>query len=128
MLGVSLLLGAGMLAGVLAVYGWALATGRTDGETRAAAFAAIVFANVALLFVTRSGTRTALETLREPNRALWGIVAGALGALLAALYFPPAADIFRFAPLGAAELALAGAAGTASVAWYELRKLSRRRR
>ena len=126
MLGVSLLLGTGMLAAVLGVYGWALSTGRSDGETRAAAFAAIVCANVALLFVTRSRSRTALETLREPNRALWGIAAGALAALLAALYFPPAAEIFRFSPLGAAELALAAAAGAASVAWYELRKLVRR--
>jgi len=126
MLGVSLLLGAGMLAAVLGVYGWALSTGRSDGETRAAAFAAIVCANVALLFVTRSRSRTALETLREPNRALWGIAAGALAALLAALYFPPAAEIFRFAPLGTAELALAAAAGAASVAWYELRKVVRR--
>jgi Ca2+-transporting ATPase len=126
MLGVSLLLGAGMLAGVLAVYWWAHSTGRPDGKTRAAAFAAVVFANVALLFVTRSGTRTALETLREPNRALWGIVTAALAALLAALYFPPMAEIFRFSPLGAAELALAAAAGAASVAWYELRKLARR--
>ena len=126
MLGVSLLLGAGMLAAVLGVYGWALSTGRSDGETRAAAFAAIVCAYVARLFVTRSRSRTALETLREPNRALWGIAAGALAALLAALYFPPAAEIFRFSPLGAAELALAAAAGAASVAWYELRKLVRR--
>jgi len=126
MLGVSLLLGAGMLAAVLGVYWWALSAGRSDGETRAMAFAAIVCANVALLFVTRSRSRTALETLREPNRALWGIAAGALAALLAALYFPPAAEIFRFAPLGTAELALAAAAGAASVAWYELRKVVRR--
>ncbi len=126
MLGVSLLLGAGMLAGVLAVYWWSYSTGRAEGETRAAAFATIVCANVALLFVTRSGTRTALETLREPNAALWGIVAGALAALLAALYFPPAAAMFRFEPLGAPALALAAGAGIASVAWYELRKLARR--
>jgi Ca2+-transporting ATPase len=126
MLGVSLALGAGMLAAVLGVYWWALATARSDGETRAAAFAAIVFANVALLFVTRSRSRTALETLREPNAALWWIVAGALAALAAALYFPPAAGIFRFEPLGAAELALAAGAGVASVAWYELRKVRTR--
>jgi len=128
MLGVSLLLGAGMLAAVLGVYWWALATGRSDGETRAAAFAAIVFANVALLFVTRSRSRTALETLREPNRALWGIAAGALAALLAALYFPPAAAIFRFEPLGGPALALAAGAGIASVGWYELRKRARQPR
>jgi Ca2+-transporting ATPase len=127
MLGVSLLLGTGMLAAVLGVYWWALASGRSDGETRAAAFAAIVVANVALLFVTRSRSRTVLETLREPNAALWGIAAGALAALLAALYFPPAAAIFRFEPLGGAALALAAGAGAASVAWYEVRKLASRR-
>jgi Ca2+-transporting ATPase len=127
MLGVSLMLGAGMLAAVLGVYWLALASGRSDGETRAAAFAAIVFANVALLFVTRSRERTALQTLREPNAALWWIVAAALAALALAIYLPPAAAIFRFAPLGIAELALAAAAGAASVAWYELRKLARRR-
>ena len=126
MLGVSLLLGAGMLAAVLGVYGWALASGRSDGETRAAAFAAIVFANIALLFVTRSRSRTALETLREPNAALWWIVGGALVALAASLYVPGAAAIFRFAPLGALELAVAAAAGIAGVAGYELRKLLRR--
>ena len=127
MLGVSLLLGAGMLVAVLGVYWWALAAGRSDGETRAAAFAAIVCANVALLFVTRSRSRTVLETLREPNAALWGIAAGALAALLAALYFPPMAAIFRFEPLGGAALALAAGAGVASVAWYEVRKLVVRR-
>lgn len=108
------------------MYWWALATGRSDGETRAAAFAAIVFANVGLLFVTRSRERTALEMLREPNAALWWIVAGALAALAAAIYLPPAAAIFRFAPLGVPELALAAGAGVASVAWYDLRKLARR--
>jgi P-type Ca2+ transporter type 2C len=125
MLGVSLLLGAGMLGGVFGVYWWTLAAGRPDGVARAAAFAAIVCANIALLFVTRSRGRTVLRTLREPNAALWGIAAGALGALLAALYFPPAAAIFRFEPLGGSTLALAAGVGAASVAWYELRKLAR---
>jgi Ca2+-transporting ATPase len=126
MLGISLLLGAGMLAAVLGVYWWALATGRSAGETRAAAFAAIVFANVALLFVTRSRERTALQTLREPNPALWWIVGGALAALAASIYLAPLAAIFRFEPLGVLEVALAAAAGIAGVAWYEVRKLARR--
>jgi hypothetical protein len=38
----------------------------------------------------------------------------------------PLAAIFRFAPLGAGDLALAALAGAAGVAWYELRKLVRR--
>jgi P-type Ca2+ transporter type 2C len=128
MLAVSLLLGAGMLLAVLGVYWWALEAGRSDGETRAAAFAAIVFANIALLFVPRSRERTALQTLREPNAALWWIVGGALAALAASLYLPAVAAIFRFAPLGAGDLALAALTGAAGVVWYELRKLVRRRR
>jgi Ca2+-transporting ATPase len=127
MLGASLLLGAALLAAVFAAYAWAVASGRSDAETRAVAFAAIVFGNLGLIFVNRSHERLALETLREPNPALWWIVAGALGALAVAIYVPPAAAIFRFAPLGAAELAVAAAAGAAGVAWYELAKLARRR-
>jgi Ca2+-transporting ATPase len=123
MLGVSLLLGATMLVAVFGVYAWALASGRGEGETRAMAFAAIVLANVALIFVTRSRTRTALATLRQPNRALWWITLGALGALAAAIYVAPLAAIFRFAPLSAADLAIAAAAAIVGVAWYEVRKL-----
>jgi Ca2+-transporting ATPase len=125
MLLVSLALGVTMLLAVLAVYAWALHAGYTDGETRAAAFAAIVAANVALIFVTRSRSRGALAMLREPNPALWWISACALGALLAAIYVAPVAAVFRFAPIGAAELGTAALAGVAGVAWYELWKCLR---
>jgi Ca2+-transporting ATPase len=67
MLAVSLALGGTMLLAVLAVYVWSLHAGYTEGETRAAAFAAIVAANVALIFVTRSRSRSAAAMLREPN-------------------------------------------------------------
>jgi len=126
MLGLSLLLGATMLAGVLAVYWWALASGRPDDTTRAAAFAAIVFANLGLIMVTRSGSRSLLATLREPNPAFWWIVAGALAALAAALYVPPAAALFRFAPLAPAELGAALLGGFGGVLWFDLLKAARR--
>jgi Ca2+-transporting ATPase len=123
MLATSLALGATMLAAVFAAYWWALQGGRADSETRAIAFCAIVFSNLALLFATRSRSRTLLVMLREPNAALWWITLGALAALAAAIYVPAAAAIFRFSPLGAAELMVAAAAGIAGVAWYELLKL-----
>jgi Ca2+-transporting ATPase len=126
MLATSLVLGATLLAAVFAAYAWAAAAGRSDEETRAVGFAAIVFGNLSLIFVNRSHERLALETLREPNAALWWIVGAALGALAVAIYAPPAAAIFRFAPLGALDLAAAAAAGAAGVGWYELRKLRRR--
>ncbi|HEX6297089.1 MAG TPA: cation-translocating P-type ATPase [Burkholderiales bacterium] len=128
MLATSLLLGATLLAAVFAAYAWAVSSDLDDAHTRAVGFAAIVFGNLGLIFVNRSHDRLVLETLREPNPALWWIVGGALAALAAAIYAPPLAAIFRFAPLGAAELTVAAAAGLAGVAWYELRKLAARRR
>jgi P-type Ca2+ transporter type 2C len=128
MLGVSLWLGATMLAAVAATYGWALATGMPAGEARALGFAAIVFGNLALIFVNRSRDRSVLETLRRPNRALWGITLGTLAALGVTLYVPAVAAIFRFAPPRPSAIGVALLAGLSGVAWYELRKLGLRRR
>jgi Ca2+-transporting ATPase len=126
MLGTSLAVGATMLAGVFADYWWMLHLGRTEGETRAAAFAAIVFANLALILSSRSRVRTIFETLRSPNPAVWWVVGGTLAALAAALYLPPVSGLFRFEPLGAGDFALAAAAGVAGVLLNELLKLKRR--
>src|SRR6185503_5509755 len=119
MLGVSLALGATMLVAVLAVYLWGMRRGYPEDETRAMAFAAMVFANLALLFVTRSRERPVLTMLREPNRALWWIALAAVGALLASVYVAPVAEVFRFSPVGPRELGFAAAAGVLGVAWYE---------
>jgi Ca2+-transporting ATPase len=123
MLGLSLLLGFTMLAGVLGVYWWSLASGRSDETTRAAAFAAIVFANLALILVTRSRVHSALATLCDPNPAFWWIVLGALAALAATLYVPVLAALFRFTPLSLVELAAAAVGGLGGVLWYELWKM-----
>jgi Ca2+-transporting ATPase len=125
MLGASLALGAIMLAAVLAAYWWALDSGRQETEVRALAFAAIVFGNLGLLLSMRSRERTIYETLLEPNPALWWITAGALAALAVAIYVPGIAEIFRFSPLGAIELAVAAGAGAAGLALQEAWKLIR---
>ena len=125
MLGTSLLLGLSAALAVVLAYAWAAGSGRSDGEARAVGFAAIVFANLAMIHATRSSERLAIQTLARRNPALWWIVGGALAALASAIYFPPVAAIFRFAPLGAPELLVAAGAGVAGVLWYELLKLLR---
>jgi Ca2+-transporting ATPase len=126
MLAVSLGLGLSMLVAVGLVYAWAAASGRADGEVRALGFASVVFGNLALILATRSRDRTLLAVLARPNPALWWIVGGTLAALAGALYVPSAADLFRFAPLGATELAVALGAGLAGIAWLEALKFLRR--
>jgi Ca2+-transporting ATPase len=125
MLAVSLGLGVSMLVAVGLAYAWAAASGRPDGEVRALGFASVVFGNLALILATRSRDRTLLAVLARPNPALWWIVGGTLAALAGALYVPAAASLFRFAPLGAAELAVALGAGLAGIAWLEALKLAR---
>ena len=125
MLAASFALGASLLVAVLVAYGWAQHAGRSADETRALGFAAIVLGNLALILAYRSQRRTMLRTLVEPNPAFWTIAAGTVAALLAAIYFPPAAGIFRFAPLAPGDWAAALGAGVIGVAWYDLLKLLR---
>jgi Ca2+-transporting ATPase len=127
-LSTGLALGASVLVAALAAYGVALAAGMPGEAARTLGFAAIVAGDVGLIFANRSHDLTALETLAHPNRALWAIVAGALAALLVVVYVPSIATLFRFAPAEPHLLAAALAAGFASVGWYDLVKLARRRR
>jgi Ca2+-transporting ATPase len=123
MLAMSLALGATALLAVVLLYGWALSAGRSDAEVRALAFSAIVFGNLALIFANRSRSRSILATLTRPNPMLWWMTIGTIAALALALYVPPAAAVFRFAPLGAGDLGLALAVGIAGILWIEGWKL-----
>ena len=127
MLGVSLAIGASTLVAVFLACWWGVATGLSEGEQRALGFAAIVFANVATIHAVRSRDLTIIGSLGKPNPALWWITVGTLAALVAAIYVPPVADMFRFAPLSAAGIAVAAGAGLAGIAWYEAYKLLRPR-
>ena len=123
MLAASLTLGATVLLAVVLLYAWAFSAGRSDAEVRALGFAAIVFGNLALIFANRSRLHPILATLAQPNPLLWWMTIGTIAALALTLYVPPAAAVFRFAPLGAGDLGLALAAGIAGILWSEGWKL-----
>jgi Ca2+-transporting ATPase len=126
-LAIALGTGAGMLAALLLACGWAIAGGRGDEEVRTLGFAAIVFGNLALILASRSSERTIFATLARPNPALWWVIGGAGCALGIAVYVPAVAEIFRFAPLGALDLAVALGAGILGVLGLEAIKLAQRR-
>jgi Ca2+-transporting ATPase len=128
MLAASLGLGAAVLLAVVLVYEWALLAGRGEEEMRALSFAAVVIGNLALIFANRSRSQSILATLARPNPVLWWITLAALAALGLAIYLPPVAAVFRFAPLGAVEIGLALAAGLAGVLCSEGWKLYAGRR
>ncbi len=124
---IGLLLGLGLLAAVALVYGWAQGSARSEAEGRALAFATLVAGNIALIFANRSHTLTIIETAKHRNVALVWIVGATAAALVMSIYIAPMAALFRFAPPAATDLAIAVAAGVASVAWYDVYKVARRR-
>jgi Ca2+-transporting ATPase len=122
-----LLLGAVALAAVMLAYGWALRAFPL-GEARAFGFSALVVADVALIFANRSQSAPIVQAVRAPNRLVWVVTAGAAAALLLAVYVPPLAGMFAFAPLSPVQLMLAAGLGCGSVLLADGLKLVRRRR
>ena len=125
LVGWSLLQGASVLLILSAVF---LATLERADETeaRALTFTTLIVANLALILTNRSWSRTLWASVRQQNRALWWVVASALGMLGVVLYAPALREIFRMAPLHGDDLLLCLGAGVVSVAWFEVVKLMRR--
>lgn len=101
-----------ILAALLLV---AMAIEMPEAEVRAMAFTALVLANIGLILVNRSFSASWRVALRQPNRALWWLLAGVAVTLSTAVFWPPAQSLFRFAPLDARALSLCVLSGVVSV-------------
>ena len=127
-LALSFLQGFIVLAIVLAVYATSLYRGQGEAEARALTFTTLIVANLGLILTNRSWSRTILETLRTPNRALWWVVGGALVFLAAVLYIPFLRELFGFAYLHFLDIAICFMAGITSILWFEGLKMINGRR
>jgi Ca2+-transporting ATPase len=124
----SLLQGMSVLAMLLLVYVISLKRGRSEVDSRALTFTTLIIANLGLIFVNRSWSRTVLATLRSPNAALWWVTGGAVLVLSLALYVPFLRDLFRFSVLHPIDILICVAAGVVSVLWFEVMKAVMARR
>lgn len=120
-----LLQGAALFVAVLGAFVLALHRGHTHDDARAIAFTALVGGNLALIWTNVSTHKTILETHR--NRALWLVTLGTLAALGVILYVPYARGIFAFSFLHPNDLLVAFFLAVASIAWFEIWKVFRRR-
>jgi Ca2+-transporting ATPase len=127
LLALSFLQGFVVLAIVLAVWAGAILHGLDEGQVRALTFTTIVIANLSLILANRSWTETIVSSLKNRNRALLGIFALTIACLFLVLFVPVLRDLFRFAPVGPADLATGILAGAISVVWFEGYKLFLRR-
>ena len=123
----SLLQGLFVLVIIGVVFRVALYRGLGPAEARALTFTTLVLANLGLILINRSWTRTILDTLRSPNRALLWVFAGALVFLGLVLYVPALKQIFHFGTLSAVDIAISFGAAVLSIAWFEVLKLFNKR-
>jgi Ca2+-transporting ATPase len=127
-LALSFLQGFIVLAIVLAVYAISLFRGQGEEEARALTFTTLIVANLGLILTNRSWSRTILETISSPNRALWWVLGGALVFLAGVLYIPFLRELFGFSYLHFLDIAICFLAGITSILWFEGLKMINRRR
>jgi Ca2+-transporting ATPase len=109
----SLFQGMTSLAVVAAIYGLALRRGLPVDQIRAMTFSSLVVVVVALIVVGRSFGPCWRAFGTHPNRALLVVLSGVAVMLAATLGWPPVRELFRFAPLGPADLLTAAGGGLA---------------
>ena len=121
-LALSLVQGISMLAGVIAVFLYALYMGKGEVDARTLTFATLVISNLTLIVANLSWSQSIIKTLCSENKALKYVLTGALSGLLLVLYVPALRNLFRFSMLHGDDLLIVFFVGTLSIVWLRLLK------
>jgi Ca2+-transporting ATPase len=112
----ALIQGATALITVMAVYRFGLWRMGDPAAARSDAFAALVLADIALVFSSRAADAGLLRSLRLSNPSLWIMVGVTLALLAGALFTPIGEALFQFGHPDLAGLATAILAGAVTLA------------
>lgn len=126
-LGISIIQGLIITAGVLFVYRYAVYQGHDEGTTRAMVFTTLILANIWLCLANRSFVYSMVESFKNRNRMFPFIVISTLVLLLMILYIPPVAGFFKLSSLSMANLATCMLVAALSVWWFEVYKWIKRK-
>lgn len=118
----SLVQGVLVLGVTATIFALAPGYGQSTDQVRSLTFAALIFSIVALILVDRSRSSSILTAITRPNRAL-AFVLPIVGTLLGVtMFWQPARDLFGFAGLEPAFLAVPPLAGLAVLLVLEVLK------
>ncbi|WP_457796753.1 cation-translocating P-type ATPase [Methylocystis sp. S23] len=101
---------------VLAVYVLANGLSVSEAQARGLSFATLIAGNLTLAL--SDALPKGVSPFARENLFFWAIAAGALSVVAAALYFPPLAELLRFAPPPGEDLALASLLAISAGGWY----------
>lgn len=125
-LGLSIIQGLAITAGVLLVYHRTVQGGGGEEQTRAMVFSTLIFANIFLSLVNRSFYYSVLGSFQNRNILFVFVIGFTLILLFAILYFEPLADFFDVTGLSAPELGMVIGIAAVSVLWFEVYKWGKR--
>jgi Ca2+-transporting ATPase len=94
--------------------------GYDEARCRTLAFSTLILMNLGLILASRSVAAGELAALRMPNRALWGVIVGALVVLAASLAWAPLRGVLHMAAPSARDLGIVLGAGVVGLAGLEL--------
>jgi Ca2+-transporting ATPase len=117
----AVLQGSGALVVVAAAFTFSLSV-LPEAAARAAAFATLVTANLALLFSNLSRRRSVVHLLADTNHIPLILTGITMSVLFLLFYIPALAASFRFSAPSPAILIIAIAIGAACITWFELLK------
>lgn len=125
-LGISIIQGLVITAGVLFAYQLAVQNGSNEAATRTTVFTTLIFANIFLSLANRSFVYSILDSFKNKNRLFPVIIGSTLVLLFAILYIPAFASFFEVSRLSLRELGISVLIAAISVLWFEVYKWMRR--
>jgi Ca2+-transporting ATPase len=125
----SFIQGLSVLIAVIFVFLWFYnGTAVNEDQARTLSFATLVIANIMLIVVNLSGSRSIVKTFNSKNKALWFVVAGALLSLVLILLVPLLRDLFHFSPIPLTDFLIAALVGVACVSWFKLFDIGKKKK
>jgi len=125
----SFIQGLSVLIAVIFVFLWFYnGTPANEDQARTLSFATLVIANIMLIVVNLSGSRSIIKTFNSKNKALWFVVAGALLSLVLILLVPLLRDLFHFSPIPLTDFLIAALVGVACVSWFKLFDIGKKKK
>ena len=125
----SFLQGLSVLAAAIFVFIWFYQGNPTyEDQARTLSFATLVIANILLIIINLSGSRSLVKTLTAKNKAFWFVMIGALFSLFVIMILPPLQVLFHFTPVHFIDVIFAAFVGFIAVIWFKIIDLVQRLR
>ncbi len=120
--------GLSVLVAVIFVFLWFYqGSPANEDQARTLSFATLVIANIMLIVVNLSGSRSLVKTFNSKNKAFWFVMIGALLSLVLILIIPPIRDLFHFSPIALSDFLIAAFVGFVAVVWFKVFDLFKRK-